>query len=193
MGKNKKIELNRSTFAAPKSSAAYAKRSLGRARAVPLKRAIRPVKIVAIFQALEGLLALAAASGFFLLLGKDLDTIVQQLVQHMHLNPAARYPNIIITAVDHLENTKFTVLAIGSIAYALFRFVEAYGLFREAAWAELIAAFSSAIYLPIEVMAIFRKVSLMSVGVLAVNIAVVVITVLALVRKRRSRKRIYYI
>jgi len=154
-----------------------------------MKKPRNYIRAVAIFQAFEGFLALAAASGFFLLLGKDLDTIAQQLVQHAHLNPASHYPNIFITAADHMENAKFTLLALGAIAYSLFRFVEAYGLYRQAAWAEVLAAFSSAIYVPIEVIAIIQHVSLTSVGVLILNIAVVVITVLALVRQRKVKEK----
>lgn len=189
MGKKQRTEINRSTAVTPKDTVAHTTRSSGKIKAVPMKKNIKPIRAVAIFQALEGLFALAVASGFLLLLNKDLEDLAVQLIQHAHLNPAAHYPNIFIMAANHIENTRFSLLALGAFAYALFRFVEAYGLFREAAWAELIAAFSSASYLPIEVIAIVHKISLMSVGVLSINIAVVIITVLALVRKRKVKKQ----
>ncbi len=154
-----------------------------------MKKTINSIRAVAIIQALEGLFALAAASGLFMLLGKDLDDIALQLVQQAHLNPAAHYPNIFITAIDNLENAKFVLLALGAIAYSLFRFVESFGLFRQAAWAEVLAAFSSAIYVPIEIIAIVQRVTLISVGVLVLNIAVVAITVLALLRRRKVKVR----
>jgi uncharacterized membrane protein (DUF2068 family) len=145
------------------------------------------IKVVAAFEAFEGVLALVAASGLLLLLHKDLQDLAFQLVGHAHLNPAAHYPSIFITAADHLENTNFTLIAIGAILYALFRFVEASGLYREAAWAEVLAAFSSALYIPFEVVEIMRHVSLISVGVLVLNIAVVFITVVALMQHRKPQ------
>jgi len=134
-------------------------------------------------------LALAVASGLPLLLHKDLQDMALRLVEHAHLNPAAHYPSIFITAADHMENANLTLLALGAAAYSLFRFVEAFGLYHEAAWAEVLAAFSSALYLPIEITELVRRLSLISAGVLVLNIAVVAIAVLALAQQKKVKHR----
>lgn len=148
------------------------------------------IRVVSAFEALEGLLALVGASGLFLLLHKDLEEIALKLIEHAHLNPAAHYPNIFLTAVDHLENTKFTIIALGAIAYSLFRFVEAYGLYHEASWAEVLAALSSAFYLPIEVAELVHRVSLISVSVLVLNLTVVIIVAMALLQHKKRKVKI---
>jgi uncharacterized membrane protein (DUF2068 family) len=147
------------------------------------------IRVVSAFVAFEGLLALAAASGLHLLLHRDLQDIALRLVEHSHLNPAAHYPSIFIMAAGHMENANLTLLALGAVAYSLFRFVEAFGLYREAAWAEVLAAVSSAVYVPIEIIELVHRASLISAGVLVLNIAVVAIAVLALAQQEKVKPR----
>jgi uncharacterized membrane protein (DUF2068 family) len=147
------------------------------------------IRAVSAFEACEGLLALGAASGFLLLLHSDLQDIALRLVEHAHLNPAAHYPSIFILAADHMENANLALLALGAVAYSAFRFAEAFGLYREAPWAEVLAAASSTIYVPIEIIELVRRISLISAGVLVINMAVVGITVLALVRQMKGKPR----
>ncbi len=142
---------------------------------------------VAAFEAFKGCLALAAASGLLLLLHNDLHTLAINLVEKAHLNPAAHYPSIFIVAATDLQNTRADLIALGAAAYSMLRFVEAYGLFREAAWAEVLSAVSGAIYIPFEVGQLILRVSWLSVVTFALNITVVAIMVWALYKRRQSR------
>ena len=155
----------------------------------PRMQSFRALKAVAAFEALKGLVALAAASGMLLLLHRDLRRLALLLVEHTHLNPAAKYPSIFIEAANHLQDSRLAFLAAGSAAYSIIRFVESYGLFREAAWAEVLAALSGAIYVPFEVAAIIRKPNWLGVVILAVNVFVVAVVVLALLRRRQASKQ----
>jgi uncharacterized membrane protein (DUF2068 family) len=145
------------------------------------------IKVVAAFEAFKGFVSLAAASGLLLLLHKDLHDLTIHLVEHAHLNPAAHYPSIFIVAATHLQNTRFSLIALGAAAYSTFRFVEAYGLLREAGWAEVLAAGSGAIYVPFEIAALIHRVSWLGVGALVLNIAVVAIMIGALVQRRKPK------
>ncbi|MEZ5598552.1 MAG: DUF2127 domain-containing protein [Pseudomonadales bacterium] len=152
----------------------------------PINSTHQLVRGVAAFEAFKGVLALLAASGLFLLLHEDLHRFAIRLVEHAHLNPAARYPGIFIAAMSDLGNARLVLLALGAMAYALVRFVEAYGLFREAAWAEVLAAASGLVYLPFEAVALMRGEGWLSVAAIIVNVLIVAIMLTALVR-RRSR------
>ncbi len=143
------------------------------------------IRAVAAFEAFKGLAVLAAASGVLLLIHQDLHTIAVRLVAHTHLNPAAHYPRIFIDAATHLQNAHLMQLALGAAAYALLRFVESYGLLREAAWAEMLAAVSGAIYVPFELVHLARHPGWISVAALILNLAVVAVMVIALVQRRR--------
>lgn len=148
-------------------------------------RAYNTIKIVAMFEAFKGLVAIAAASGVLLLLHRDLHELAIRLVEHAHLNPAAKYPSIFIEATTHLQNRRLTLLAIGAAAYSLIRFIEAYGLFRAAAWAEIFAAASGSIYVPFEIAKLLHRFDWLSVAALILNIGVVATMVWALSQRKK--------
>lgn len=145
----------------------------------------KTIRAVAAFEALKGILVLMAASGLLLLVHRDLHDILVRLVQHAHLNPAAKYPSIFIKAATHLQNTRLTLLALGAATYALLRFIEAYGLYHEAAWAEVLAAVSGTVYIPFELVGLVHRLSWLGLTLLVLNILVVAIMIHALLQKRR--------
>jgi uncharacterized membrane protein (DUF2068 family) len=149
----------------------------------------RAIEAVAFFEAFKGAVVLLVASGLTLLVHKDLHAIAERLVAHTHLNPASRYPRIFLDAVDHVQNSHLTLLALGAAAYSALRFLEAYGLFRRAAWAEVLAALSGAIYVPFEIANLLRHFTWLSLGALVLNAVVVLVMMAALARRRRSAGR----
>jgi uncharacterized membrane protein (DUF2068 family) len=146
------------------------------------------VRVVAVIEALKGGVVLVAATGLLSLVHKDLHELAARLIAHAHLNPAAKYPRIFIDAASHLQDSRLMLLALGAAAYSLARGIEAYGLFHEKAWAEVLAAASGAVYVPIEIIGLQRHASWLGGAVLAVNLAVVAIMVRALHRRRAARR-----
>ena len=108
-----------------------------------------------------------------------------QLIRHAHLNPASRYPRIFLDLAAHLDDSRMWLLALGAAAYACLRFVEAYGLWYEKAWAEWLAALSGGLYVPIEIFELFVSPSWLGLSVMVVNLLVVALMVHA-VRLRRQ-------
>ena len=144
------------------------------------------LKTIAALEAFKGLIVLLAGSGVLLLIHRDLHEIAVKLVEHAHLNPASKYPRIFIDAAANTHNTRLLLLAAGAAAYSLLRFVEAYGLWRNAVWAELLAAVSGALYVPFEVAHLMRRPDALSVAVLAINVIVVGVMLNALRSRRTS-------
>jgi uncharacterized membrane protein (DUF2068 family) len=147
----------------------------------------KAVKAVAVFEALKGAVVLLASSAVLSLAHRDLYALALSLLAHTHLNPAAKYPQIFLSAASHLHNTRLVGLALGAAGYSLIRFIEAYGLFRERTWAEVLAAGSGAIYVPFELLASWREPTVLHLGLLAANILVVAVMVHALFRRRAAR------
>lgn len=145
------------------------------------------IRAIAAFEGFKGFLAVCAASGLLLLVHEDLHALAVSLVEHAHLNPAAKYPRIFVDAAAHLQDSRLALLALGAGAYSLLRFVEAYGLYRERTWAELLAAASGAIYVPFEVAELVHRPGFLSVAMLTVNLVIVAIMVRALRQRRLSR------
>ncbi|GKT26006.1 DUF2127 domain-containing protein [Acidovorax sp. SUPP3334] len=144
------------------------------------------IRLVAFLEAFKGLLVLAAATGLLSLMHRDLYAIAARLIEHAHLNPAAKYPQIFLDAARNLQDARLTLLALGAAAYAALRLVEAYGLFRERPWAEVLAAGSGAIYLPFEFIGFLHHSNALHAGIFIVNALVVGVMVRALLQRRRA-------
>lgn len=69
---------------------------------------------------------------------------------------------------DHLR-----AFALLGLLYATLRFVEAYGLWFAKHWGEWIAVISGAIYLPVEIVELFRGFGWIKLIILIVNVIVV--------------------
>ena len=123
-----------------------------------------------------------------LLIHKDVYAIAARLITFTHLNPASKYPQIFLDAVNSLHDSRLVLLALGAAAYSALHLVEAYGLFYCRAWAEVLAACSGAIYVPVEVFELVRHATALRGSILAANVAVVSIMVWALWLRRKNAR-----
>jgi uncharacterized membrane protein (DUF2068 family) len=145
------------------------------------------VHLIAVFEALKGLIVLAAGFGLLHFVHRDLQSAAEDLVRASHLNPAHHYPRVFIEAASRTSPGRVRFLAMLAFLYATVRFVEAYGLWYLKAWAEWFAIISGSLYIPIEIFELIKKPTLLRVAVLLVNIAIVVY--LIYVRSTEHKKR----
>jgi uncharacterized membrane protein (DUF2068 family) len=147
----------------------------------------RAIRTVAFFEATKGLLAFAAALGLLGLMHHDVGQLAERLVDHLHLNPASRYPSVVLAAAANLHDSRLLMIALGAIAYGAIRLLEAGGLWWQKAWAEWLAVVSGAIYVPAEIYEFVRRPSLLGGLLFLVNVAIVAVMVRALRARRRAR------
>lgn len=149
-------------------------------------RLFSAVRAVALFEAAKGGLVLLAGFGSLSLIHHDAQRLAEQLVAHLHLNPAKRYPRIFIDAAAQLTDGRLVVVAALAATYGLVRLVEAYGLWRGRRWGEWFAAVSGAIYIPFEIYELFRDATWLSLTALGVNVVVVGVMINVLLRGRAA-------
>ena len=142
------------------------------------------LRSVALLEAAKGGIVLLAGAGALSFIHHDLQHFADRLVRHLHLNPASHAPRIFLKFAEHATDSRLAVLAMFAAAYALIRFVEAYGLWRGKTWAEWFAAISGSIYIPFEIFNLLHGHMWVSLAALAINIAVVAVMVNALCRGR---------
>lgn len=142
------------------------------------------VRGVALFEAAKGLLVLIVGFDLLRPFHRDVQFDAEEMVRHLHMNPASHIPHIFVEATSRFEGMSLTPLALGAAAYALVRFVEAYGLWRQRVWAEWFAAAAGAVYIPFEIRhLLFHHHRALTAAILVVNILVVGVMVRALRRK----------
>ncbi len=145
------------------------------------------LRAVAVYEAAKGTLVLLAGFGLLALMHRDLQTFAEQMVAHLHLNPAKGYPRILLDAMTHVTNARLWWLAGFALLYAVIRWIEAYGLWLEKRWAEWFAVASGAIYVPAEAYEMMRGVTWTKAILLTLNVAIVAYMIFVLRRSNRAR------
>lgn len=147
------------------------------------------LRVVAMFEASKGILVLLVGFGLLSFAHKDLHQAAEELVRHLHLNPAMHYPSIFIDAANRVTDPQLWALALSALCYAGVRLAEAYGLWKQLQWAEWFGVLSGGIYIPMELFELWRGITWPRVTVLAVNLGVVGYLSLVLFRGRKGLHR----
>ena len=147
------------------------------------------IRAIAVFEAVKGVLVLAAGFGLLSLLHRDAHQIACEFISRVNLNPAQKYPKIFIDLADHITDGTLWFFAGLALIYSAFRFVEGYGLWKERVWGEWLAVVSGTIYLPIEIYGVYVKVSFVSVFALVANIVVVGVIAYVLIQKKQPQDK----
>jgi len=153
-----------------------------------LKADVVGLRLIAMLEALKGIVVVVVGVGLFSFLRHDVQRIGAKLVHHMHLDPARQYPQVFLDALESLNNVHLWMLAGTAAAYAGIRFAEAWGLWYGRAWAEWLAAVSGSIYIPFEIYGLSREVTTLRVIMFVCNVLIVAVMVHAL-RKRRAESQ----
>src|SRR4051812_15041552 len=115
------------------------------------------LRTVAVFEAAKGLIVLLAGFGLLELVHHDVQRTAEQLVRHLHMNPAKHFPRVFLEAASHLSDMHVWTLALMAGVYSALRLLEAYGLWKNQPWAEWLAVVSGAIYIPFEVRGLLHR------------------------------------
>jgi len=138
-----------------------------------MKSSRKGLKAVATIEASKGLISLLVGFGVHKLAGHNVQQMLESLLTHLHLNPANRLPGILLNDAAFFTSAKLTLIALGALVYAIVRFVEAYGLWRELVWIEWFALLSGGIYLPFEMYEVIKNTGAMSIAALIINLVIV--------------------
>ena len=144
------------------------------------------IRVAAVFEAAKGILVLFAGAGLLMLIHKDIHSVAEQFVRHLHLNPAKHYPRIFLDAVNHLTDLQLWALALSALCYSVVRFAEAYGLWFHRQWAEWFGFLTGCIYIPLELYEMLHGVTWIKLTILIVNLVVVILLGNALYQSRQK-------
>jgi len=139
--------------------------------------------LVALLEALKGVIVLCAGFGVLSLLHRDLERIAVALVTRLHIDPYAHYAGIFIEAAAHTTDARLLGVAALALVYSVLRLCEAYGLWFDHRWGLWFGVASGAIYVPVELYELWHRPGLIKVGALVVNLAVIAYLVLRLRRE----------
>ena len=131
------------------------------------------LRAIALFETIKGFIAIIVSLGLLSLANQSVREITYFLINYFHLDSDAHYFKTLFDYSDLLGNENLRTVVLMAWGYAAMRFTEGYGLWRNFVWAEWLAAFSGAIYLPIEISHLIKHTNVVNAAVLLTNTAVV--------------------
>ena len=147
----------------------------------PNPRAHPGLRMIALIEAVKGLLALSAATGLEIIGPIPLKRWVHALINYFQLDPQHGAMAWLASAISP-GSVHFAAAAVG--AYAILHLLEAWGLWRDKAWASWLGCIAAAIYLPFDIYALARHPGWISVAVLAINVLIVWVLARDLLKRR---------
>jgi len=140
--------------------------------------------LIALFEALKGLAAIASGFGVLSLIHHDVRHLASELIGHFGMDPHQHYPVLILQAADYIATTPATSILLIAFSYAAIRLGEAIGIWLGKAWGEWLAALSGGLYIPFELRHLINDSSIISLAVLLFNCGVVAFMVMQLMARR---------
>ncbi len=101
--------------------------------------------LIAYFEALKGILVLLAGLGLLSLLHHDVTALAEELAERGLLSHHHRLSGVLLRAAEDVTDRELWRLALVAVAYSTLRFIEAYGLWKQREWGELVAIVSGTI------------------------------------------------
>jgi uncharacterized membrane protein (DUF2068 family) len=154
----------------------------------PLQKLPVGLRAIALFEAVKGALALAAAAGLVSLRHTDLHAATDAFLLRHGLDPERHYTRLFIESVARATHHHIGQIVGFGLVYALIRFAEGYGLWRGKHWAEWFAVISAALYLPLEFRHLAYHPTALSVSVILVNVLILIYLGKLLAQQRAERK-----
>ncbi len=131
--------------------------------------------MVAVLEAFKGALALVVAYVLISMIHRDVDfeSAAESVLFFFHIDPYRRLSQVFLDAADKMSDVNVMLIAGLAGAYALLRFLEGYGLWKQRAWAEWLAIISGCVYIPFEVYKLVRHPNAFHWALLGTNVIVV--------------------
>ena len=128
---------------------------------------------IALFKVMKGLLMLLVGFSLLRLMHAEIATLFSLLIEALHLNADSRIIHALVLKVDALQPHSVLVAGLVSLGYAGLLLLEGIGLWLECVWAAYLTVISTSLLLPFELYEVIDRMSILRVGVLVLNLAIV--------------------
>ena len=154
----------------------------------PHSRQRRVLRTVAFFEFIKGIFVLLMGLSALMLVHRDIWLIAESVLALLHINSDRHFALVFLDFADSVTDARLWAAAQIAFAYSALRFTEAYGLWKERAWAEWIAFISGTLLLPLEIRELLRGVTLLRSVLFLGNLAIVCYMLYVLRAGHRERR-----
>ena len=145
-----------------------------------------PLRFIAAFKLLKGLLLVAAALCALRLVHQDVAAAGLNLARHLHVDPDGRLVEPLLRRVAGLDPRTLAWVSLGALAYAALLITEGVGLLQGKRWAEYLTIIATASLIPLETYELAHHFNATRLTVLILNIVIVAYLVVRVRHDRHS-------
>src|SRR4051794_38872011 len=129
---------------------------------------------IGLFKLVKGLLLVLVGLGAHALLHRDIGDTILKLVDALRVDPDNRFVHAALERVLNVTPNQLKEISAGTFIYAGLLLTEGIGLLMRKHWAEWFTVITTGGLIPLEVWELARRVTIIRIAVLVVNIAIVV-------------------
>ena len=156
----------------------------------PHRRQRRVLRTVAFVEFLKGIFVLLMGLSALMLVHRDVWMIAESLLSLLHINSDRHFAMVFLDFADSVTDARLWAAAQIAFAYSTLRFTEAYGLWKERAWAEWVAFISGTLLLPLEIRELWRGATALRSALFVGNLAIVFYMLYLLRAAHRERRKV---
>lgn len=145
------------------------------------------LRIIGVLKMISGATALLVGLGVFRFLAHDPGPHADRILTHLGLDPNNHIIHAVVSWITGIDRAHLRALEFGTYFYAALHTVEGTGLILGYHWAEYLVIVATGSLVPFELYEIARKPSVLRIGILVVNVAIVIYLVRILRKDRRER------
>ena len=146
------------------------------------------LRLVASFEFIKGAFVLLIGIAALLLVHQNAWVIAESLLALLHISTDLHSAQMFLDFADNITDARLWTAAQLALAYAALRFTEAFGLWKQRTWAEWVAFISGTLFLPFEIRALIRGITVGRGLVFAGNLAIVFYMLFLLREGQKQRK-----
>jgi uncharacterized membrane protein (DUF2068 family) len=144
-------------------------------------------KVIGTLKLISGACSLAAGIGILRYFDHGPGLDLERLVSQLGLDPQNHIIHTVISRITGIDRVHLRAIEAGTFCYALLHLIEGIGLILERDWAGYLVIVATSSLIPFEIYEIFRKLSLLRIAILVVNLAIVVYLIAVLRAERRNQ------
>jgi uncharacterized membrane protein (DUF2068 family) len=129
---------------------------------------------IAIFKWCKAIVLCVLAFGLLKLLHRDVGEVAENFVRSVRVDPDNHLLARTLTTLSLIHDPQLATLSAVSFGYSALFLVEGTGLYLEKRWAEYLTIIATASLLPLELYELVKKVDVLKIIVLLINIAILV-------------------
>jgi uncharacterized membrane protein (DUF2068 family) len=133
----------------------------------------RTLRAIAYFKLAKGAVLFILAIGVLRLLHRDIGGILEHWFNKLRVDPENKYAASLLSKAGLLNVKKLEVVSALTFLYSAMFLTEGVGLFLEKRWAEWFSIIATASFIPIEILEVWKHLSILKIILVVANIGIV--------------------